>query len=154
MTSYTAQFEIDVSPTENRVLSLMDALARWSAAVGRSEYDRLEATVTFEAANAWKAMAYARETFDGLVPDPIRFEVLPTAVFDRRSEESAGESQPVSVTEAAAQLNLTRQRVLQMIHENKIDATRVGHSFQINDASLRRLLRANLISEKAKAATD
>lgn len=133
----------------------MDALARWSASVGRSEHDRLEATVTFEAANVWKAMAYARETFDGLVPDPIRFEVLPTAVFDRRSEGADGDARPVSVAEAAAALNLTRQRVLQMIHEDKIEADRVGRSFQVSSASLRRLLWAKAIEQgKSPAAAD
>lgn len=136
MTSYTAHFEIDVSPTENRTDSLLDALAAWSPAVGRSDHGRLEGTVTFEAPTVWKAIGLARETFEGIVPDPIRFELLPTAVFDRRSDEGDEDREPIGVNEAAMLLDLSRQRVLQMIHEGKLDATSVGRSWAIKPTSV------------------
>lgn len=142
MTSYTAHFEIDISPTEKRVTGLMDDLQQWSPAVGRSEHNRMEATVTFEAASIWKAMTFAREAFDGIIADPIRFEVLPTAVFDQRSQESEG-SGLVSVTEASTQLGVSRQRVLQMIDEGKLQAERVGRSWNISATSLAWHLQAH-----------
>lgn len=127
MSSFTAHIEIDNSPTELRIESLMEAFAQWQPAVGRSDHGLLEVTVTYDAPDLWKAMGFARENFDSPGNGAIRFEVLPTHVFDSRSDHGqAAHLPPLSVSQAADQLGVSRQRVLQMIHEGKLEAERLG----------------------------
>lgn len=142
MTSFTAHIEYKIGPTERRVEQMMEAFDQWQPAVGRSDHGLLEVTVTYEASDLWKAIAYARETFDLIASadEILRFEVLPTDVFDRRSEHGQNaHAAPVSVSQAADRLGVSRQRVLQMIQEGKLEAERLGSgrpTYMISESSL------------------
>lgn len=136
MHSFTAQLEIDASPTEKRSTDLLDALAGYSPTVGRSDHGRLEATVTLDARDIWHAIGLVRELISVHVPEPVRVEVLPTDVFDQRSETDSEAQQYVSVADAAEELNVSRQRVLQMINEGKLIATRLGRTWAVLPGSL------------------
>lgn len=111
---------------------VLDAFAEWHAAIGRTMGNRLEVTLTIPAENLHQAALTALSLlghFKGL-PSARSMSVLRTADFDRRN---GLEPVPplVSVTEAAMSLGITRQRVLQMIHDGALHGIKVGNSWAL-----------------------
>ena len=113
----------------------MTALAEWHPSVGASLAGTLEATLTLPGEDLRQAVAagVTAVTAAGLVP--IAVSALPEKVRDAR----VGWATPpelASVSEAAAALEVTRQRVLQMIATGKLPATRVGNMWAIPRSAL------------------
>lgn len=105
---------------------LLDRFADWHASIGRSINGQLELTLSVPAENLRQATLTVLSLIaDEEVVNPSQLRILTAADFDRENG-----LQPVppllSVTEAAALLNISRQRVLQMIHEGKLHGLKVG----------------------------
>jgi excisionase family DNA binding protein len=116
---------------------LLEALADYSPAVGRSPFARTEVTVSLPATSLRQAVATAlRVLGDAVEPHQLlSLEVLTTADFDRRSG-LIPVPDLVSVTEAAKALGVSRQAVLQRIESGSLPATRVGRGWAISPDAL------------------
>ena len=110
----------------------MTALAEWHPSVGASLAGTLEATLTLPGEDLRQAVAagVTAVTAAGLVPIAVSAKVRDARVGWATPPELA------SVSEAAAALEVTRQRVLQMIATGKLPATRVGNMWAIPRSAL------------------
>lgn len=130
MQMYTAEVETatkDLPPTDEA----MDALAAYHPAVYPSDRGWSSARISLPAENAAQACA----TACAVVADALGAPVVAIAVMTE-AETAAREGwvplpDLVGVTEAAQSLGVTRQRVLQMIREGKLPASRVGNGWAI-----------------------
>ena len=111
---------------------ILDAFADWHPAVGRSLEGRMEATLSIPADDlkqaARTAMALISEN-DSL-PEVCRMNVLKASEHDRTNGLSPVPTL-LSVSEAAAILNVSRQRVLQLIHDGRMHGIRVGNGWAL-----------------------
>lgn len=111
---------------------ILDAFADWHPAVGRSLEGRMEATLSIPADDlkqaARTAMALISEN-DSL-PEVCRMNVLKASEHDRTNGLAPVPSL-LSVSEAAAILNVSRQRVLQLIHDGRMHGIRVGNGWAL-----------------------
>jgi excisionase family DNA binding protein len=133
-------FVVEVETTsrdlsDSAIDHVMTALAEWHSSVGAGLAGTLEVTLTLPAEDLRQAVAagIAAVVAAGLIP--IGVSALPEKLRDAR----AGWVTPpelASVTEAAAALEVTRQRVLQMITAGKLPATRVGTTWVIPRSAL------------------
>jgi excisionase family DNA binding protein len=122
---------------------LLDVLADYSPAVGRSPFARTEVTITLPATGLRQAVATAvRVLEDAVAPHRLlSLEVLTTADFDRRAGLTPVPAL-LSVTEAAQELGVSRQAVLQRIESGRLPATRVGSAWAISPDALAALGKA------------
>lgn len=105
---------------------LLDRFTDWHGSIGRSANGRLELILSVPAESLRQATLTVLSLFaDKEVDNLSQLRVLTAADFDR---ENGLQPVPplVSVTEAAALLNISRQRVLQMINEGKLHGLKVG----------------------------
>jgi excisionase family DNA binding protein len=136
-TPYNARAETTTPLEPAAAERLLYALAGYHPAVGRSVFARTEVTITLPADTLAQATttALAILTVNFAPADLLSIEVLTTADFDRRlGVEPIPEL--VSVTQAAEELGVTRQAVLQRIESGSLPATRIGTSWAIPQASL------------------
>lgn len=141
-TSYNATVEVatKIGDDDAVIDELMDALEPYAGTVGMSRRGYAYGTITLPADNLLqatnRALAIISTAFAGVGGvDPIACEVLTTEEFDRRIDWV--EVPPLlSVTEAAVQLGVSRQRVLQRINDKSIQAVKVGEGYAIVKSTL------------------
>jgi excisionase family DNA binding protein len=121
-----------VKPNVASFEPIVEALKEYGAAVGLSPYSRLEVTLSVPADSLTQAATTAIALVEAQTNGRkvLAIEVMPTDEFDRRLG-----MQPipelVSVTEAAEILEITRQRVLQLVEAGQLPAERVGNAVVI-----------------------
>lgn len=118
--------------------AMLEALASWHGAVGQTPAGCTSATITLPADSIAQATVTALHILHGAGLDGVvSMTVVLESVRDAR-EGWCPMPDLVSVTEAAGMLEVSRQRVLQMIGEGKVSATRVGRDWVIDAASVHR----------------
>lgn len=142
-TSYNARAETTLDLNETSAEQLLDRLDGYHPAVGRSFFGRTEAVITLPAETLRQAISTATAVLDTAVAglgDVVSLEVLTTADFDRRVGLDPV-PELVSVTEAAAELGVTRQAVLQRIDSGSLPASRIGTTWGIPRSSIEQVTR-------------
>ena len=116
---------------------ILDVFIDWHPAVGRSLEGRIEATLSIPADNLKQAVRTAMVLISegDSLPEVCQVNVLRANEYDRRNGLAPIPSL-LSVSEAAAILNVSRQRVLQLIHDGKIHGTRVGNGWALYRAEV------------------
>jgi excisionase family DNA binding protein len=136
-TSYNAIIEFDLPMEPTRAERLLDEMAAYHPATGRSLTGNLELTITMPGEDLGQVMRTTAALLAELDLPAIRLEVMPTVEFDRRSWV-----QPVpellSVTDAAKSLGVSRQAVLQRIEGGRLEASRIGNSWAIPKSVIER----------------
>lgn len=149
---YNAIVEIATKAKPEAVADdLMDGLEEYHPAVGTSLLGRPEVTITLPAESLRQALATALAVVENAAGKPAQsVEVMPTDDFDRRN---GLEPMPelVSVTESAAMLGVSRQRVLQLVESSTIPAFKVGSTMVLQRAAVEARARQN---EKLKRIAD
>lgn len=111
---------------------IIEAFAEWHVAVGRSASGRIEAVLSIPSENLKQASLTALSLLSqssGL-PDAVGLNVLRSDEYDKING-LAPVPPLVSVTEAAIILGVTRQRVLQMIHDERLHGIKVGNGWAL-----------------------
>lgn len=122
--------ELDVDFDETVADALIDPIAEYSGAAGRSEFGRTEIVFTLPADSIRQATATALAILTAYEWDLQSLRVLPTADFDKLA--SAVEIPDlVSAQQAAEILGMTSQGVRKAIDARTLPATRVGSSWVI-----------------------
>lgn len=128
MQNYTAEVEVTRRDdlTHDELDAAMGALAEYGPSIGTAPRGYLSARLTFPAASVTQAASTAASVVAAaLGSEVLRLEVMPEAEADRR-EHDVALPELVAVAEAAEMLNVSAQRIRQMIGEGKIAAHRVG----------------------------
>lgn len=149
---FNAIAEIDITPTPRRAAAWLEKLADYHPVVGRSRNGVAEVIITVEA----DILAAAAHNALYLVQDaagPMRsFEVLATEEFDRRVDQE-GEPAMLSTAQAAAELGVTRQRVVQLVEDNRLaGAMKVGRGYAIPKASVKAHLDTVIANARREVA--
>ena len=129
--------ETTVPLDEKHTAAVLDALAAYHPAIGRSAFGRAEVIITLPAETVAQAAATATAVIAAAIApaELLGIDIATTADFDRRvGLEPLPEL--VSVTEAAAELGVTRQAVLQRIESGSLPATRIGTAWAIPQSAL------------------
>lgn len=138
MTAYVARVEFGIDFDHAAAERVTAALAAFTATASPSDHENVQATLTVEAASPAQALAAIEQAGVAAgLGEALAAQVVLASEWDVRSG-TAGESESdaVSVTEAAALLGVSRQRVHQLIGEQRIPATRIGHSYAIARADV------------------
>lgn len=107
-------------------IALVDALEGYSPAAGPSVFGRLEVVITVPAETLRQAVTTGLAVVEAAAGvRALAVDALATDDFDRRH---GVEPMPelLGVTEAAALLNVSRQRVLQLVDAGTLPGRRVG----------------------------
>lgn len=115
---------------------LVIALEGYHPAAGRSPFGLIEVTISLPAETLRQAVTTALAVIESATLLPVTaIEVLPTDDFDRRN---GLEPVPdlVSVSEAAAILSISRQRVLQLVDAGALPAVRVGKALALHRTAI------------------
>lgn len=118
-------------------VDILDAFADWHVAVASAVNRNVEATLSIVAETMRQActQALALLALHDTLPEACRMSVMRSSEYDRMNG-FAPVPPLTSVTEAAAILGVTRQRVLQMIHEGTIGGVRVGNGWAMPRAEI------------------
>mgnify|MGYP002796508469 CR=1 FL=1 len=116
---------------------ILDAFSDWHAVVDSAPNRHIEVTMSIVAETMRQSclQALALVAAHESLPSPCRIDVLRSDEYDRMNG-FAPVPPLVSVTEAAATLGVTRQRVLQMIHEGTVNGFRVGNGWALSHAEI------------------
>lgn len=132
-THYSVHIEMnrrDLTPADAE--RIVDDLAELHAAVGTSPRGWADVQLTIPADSLDMAVrlsiGVARVAFDA---KELTVQAMPEAEFDARLGMPATLPELIGVTDAAAALHVTRQRILQMVDEGKLSSTRVGNTIAI-----------------------
>ena len=101
--------------------------------------NRAALTMTYEDYDLREAVAAALEDVEALGLVPYAATALPTDEFDRRA---GGDSEWLSVPQAAGALGISQQRVRQLLDEKKLDGRKVGRDWNVAAQSVRDRLAA------------
>ncbi len=135
MTTYAATVEVATQDYDSD--AVMDRLGGFNAALGFSERGWASATITLPADTLDQATHIAVVIIaNAFGAEAIACEVLTEQERDAREGWSSTPRDLVSVTEAAEQLGMTRQGVLNLISTKRVQAEKVGREWTINRASL------------------
>jgi excisionase family DNA binding protein len=132
MNYFNLYIELDIHqpPREKieEVMTLAEMGQGLHPAIGTSVRGYLDATVTVAAESLVYAVMSTVATVQQIAgAAAIRVDVMTEAEFDAR-QGAVPMPELVGVTEAAELLGVSRQRVLQMVDENKLAGTKVGKS--------------------------
>lgn len=139
---YNIVAELDAPFDEDTVEQLIDPIADYSGAVGRSELGRTEIVFTLPADSVRQANTTALAILDQYPPALVSLRVLPASDFDRLTE-AAELPALVSVSEAAEELGVSRQSILKSIKTAKLPATRVGDTWAVRKSVVQARAREN-----------
>ena len=148
MTSYNATIELAGRTSAEQAVHVVDALADYHPAVGRSLTGHLDVVLTVQADTLRQAVSTALAVVQAADLEALAVEVLPTDEFDRRLNLTPI-PELVSVTEAAQQLGVSRQAVQQRIDAGTLPAQRVGKSYVLVRSSLGSRVDVNLVGDDA-----
>ncbi|PCK23255.1 helix-turn-helix domain-containing protein [Rhodococcus qingshengii] len=139
---YNVVAELDVPFDEETADQLIEPIADYSGAVGRSELGRTEVVFTLPAESVRQANTTALAILEQYPWTLLSLRVMTAADFDRLTD--AVELPPlVSVSEAAAELGVTRQSILKSIKSAKLPATRVGDTWVVRESVVQARVREN-----------
>lgn len=128
---FNATVELAVQPDPELADRVVDQLADFAAAASPTDRGRLAVTLTLAAASVQQAALLALSLAANLqLADPVALEILPTADFDRRLGLESLE-EVLTVNEAAAQLGISRQAVLQRLDAGTLVGRKAGRSWHI-----------------------
>ncbi|SLG91975.1 DNA binding domain, excisionase family [Mycobacteroides abscessus subsp. abscessus] len=133
--------------------AILDRLTGYHPAIGRGVFGQTEVTVSLPAETLRQAITTGLAVLADALPghEITTFAAMTAAEFDRRAElDHVGTL--ISVSEAAAELGVSRQRVLQRIESGKLPAHRVGASYVLPRAAVLRDRRARLSDSPAQSA--
>jgi excisionase family DNA binding protein len=134
MTDYNARLEFHTCKDVDELL--IDRLADYHSATGRSPRGWVEVTITVPAESLRQAVSTALAVAEGAQVAPVLgVEVLPTAEFDARNG-LAPMPELVSVTEAADLLGVSRQAVLQRLESGSLAGQKVGNTWIVQRGRL------------------
>lgn len=140
-TDYNLTVETTHRYTVEVAEQLLDALADYHPAVGRTSRNRLEVIVTLPAADLRQAIATGLAVVERAAhPAKVTsVEAMTTKEFDARTDVDDPVEIPelVSITEAAAALGVTRQAVHQRIEAGTLPATQIGKTWVIPKSAIR-----------------
>lgn len=146
-TDFNVVADVSIRRLDDDVIDqVMDALVDYAGVISRAPDGRTQVTITLPAVGLRQAITTALSVIDGAVaPATVTaVEAMTTKEFDARSE--ALEYQPVpelvSISEAAAAMDVSRQAVHQRIESGSLPATRVGSTWVIPKSTLEQVLRA------------
>jgi excisionase family DNA binding protein len=107
---------------------LVDELAEWHAAIGHSPrgWVDIQMSVPAETPEGASSVAVAL-TAPKVKARPIRIESMTEAEFDAR-QGFTPMPELIGATDAAELIGVSRQRILQLVDEHKLQATKVGKS--------------------------
>jgi excisionase family DNA binding protein len=139
MTDYNARIEYATRDGDDD--DLIDALAGYHPAIARAPRGWVEAIITLPAETLRQATTTAlaiaevagRAALAGA--EVLALEVLPTDEFDARNG-LAPMPALMSVTEAAAELGVSRQAVLQRLEAGSLPGTKVGNAWVVQAAAV------------------
>ena len=135
MQRYNLSAAIDIGPNDRCVDDLMATLRDYSPAIAPHQRGWTEVIITLPADSLAQATSTGLAILYRVKVPIVSIEVMTTAEFDARvGFDDTG--QILSVTEAAATLHVSRQRVLQMIAEGKLPRRKVGSTFVIPAAAV------------------
>lgn len=143
MTEYNAHIEWATRSGDDD--ELVDALVDYHPAVSRGARGHVSAEITLPAESLRQAVTTAlaiaengavRAALDGA--EVLALEVLPTAEFDQRNGLDPM-PELVSVTEAAEELDVSRQAVLQRLESGSLPGTKVGKTWVVQARALETL---------------
>ena len=136
MTMYNATIELHAPADAVHGLELVDALSGYHPAAGASQRGRLEVTVSLPAETLRQACTTALAVVEAAAGvQALTVEVMPTAEHDERLGIEAL-PEVVGVTEAAAILGVSRQRVLQLVEAGTLPHQRAGNAVVISRAAV------------------
>lgn len=135
MDSYNATVELTTKATADSLAGLLDAYADYHPAAARTPTGRTELIVTVPAESLAQAASTVLALIKAAGHTPTRLELLATDDFDRRAGLPIVPDL-VSVSEAAEQLGITRQAVLQRIEAGTLPAKKVGSTYAIARAAI------------------
>jgi len=136
MQAYIVEVETTLRDiTDDMIDQVMDALTAWHPSIGTGPTGALEATMTVPAEHLSQAVAGGLAAIVAAGLSPVTVTAMPESVRDAR-EGWAPIPDLLSVTEAADELGLTRQRILQLISNAELPATRVGRGYAIPRTAL------------------
>jgi excisionase family DNA binding protein len=134
---YNAIVELGVradSTTEDQVDQLIEVLSHYAPAIGPSPRGWLEVTITLPAVNleqaTMTALAVVRAAAWAGV-EPIASQVLTTDEFDARVGMTPLPSL-IGTAEAAEILEVSQQRVVQLVNAGQLSATRAGRALALS----------------------
>lgn len=136
MTSYNATMELAARVSEKTSSALIEHLADYHPAAGRGISGRQEVTITLQAENLRQAISTALAVVAAAGFEPWSVQVLPTDEFDRR-RDLPPLPELLSVTEAAAELGVSRQAVQQRIDAGSLPAQKIGSAYAIPRSAVR-----------------
>lgn len=143
MAWFAARVELDVRlPDEGPSDVMIERLARWNAAVGRSPAGRLDTQLSIEA----ESIRHATEIAQLVVLDaaraagygdvaPVLIEVMTEAEFERQ-QAAPPVPELVDAGQASKILGVTRQRVVQLA--DRLGGIKIGNSFAFPRATVER----------------
>lgn len=150
MTSYNVTVEMNLGPklAEGAADTMLGRLEGFSPAIGYSDHRRLEVTLTVPAETLWQAVHQGvLLAEEGTRLKAIHVEAIATDLFDARLGLPAM-PELVSVSEAAEILEITRQRVLQLVQGGQLPSARVGNGVVIPRAAVE--ARVDRLSEPSR----
>ena len=136
MTDYTAEIAFRGNLTDDHIDHLMGALAPFHVAVSGGTDGTFDVTLTAPAENLRQATHALLAVAEAATGEPATsIEVLATSAWDRRNG-FIPVPELVSVTDAAAQLGVSRQAVLQRLESGSLAGQKVGKTWVIPSGNL------------------
>jgi excisionase family DNA binding protein len=135
VTEYNVTVELEgVDP--DGLLDRLDTDGRYSPAVHAAPGGRTALTLTVEQPDVAGAagLGLGLVVYQGF--EPYAVAALPTDEFDRRAGLAVDVPVMVSVPEAAEALNVSQQRVRQLLEGGKLTGTKVGRDWLVSRASV------------------
>lgn len=116
---------------------ILDAFMDWHAVVASAANRNIEVTISVVAEDMRQAclQSLALLSMHDSLPDACRIDVMRSSEYDKLNGFVPVPSL-VSVTEAAAILGVSRQRVLQLIHEGSLNGMKVGNGWAVSRAEV------------------
>ena len=135
---YVVEIEFGVEASEEHGISIVEAFLDYDGIGTVSDHGNAEVMASIPAETLAAAIRLALDAAEAVrAGEPIAFSVVQAAEWDFR-QGFDGESiiDVMSVTEVAHRLGVTRQRVHQLVGEERIPARRVGHSVVISESAV------------------
>lgn len=120
--------------------AILDAFSDWHAVVSSAMNRHVMVTLSIPAENMRQACRQALALLSecNTLPEACRIEVMKSDEYDRMNGFAPVPSL-VSVTEASRILRVTRQRILQMLHDGTVNGIKVGNGWAMYRAEIDKL---------------
>lgn len=144
MTSYTARIELaEPAPTPDRLDAIVDALTDYHPAASPSARRRIEVTITLPADNLGQATTTALAVVHHATAlEPTSIAIATTDDYDTTLGLTPL-PEMMSVTQAAARLDVTRQAILQRLDAGTLPGQRVGSTWAIPTDAVERAAQSS-----------